>query len=323
MDNTTARGPYQRRNTYNRKKKKNGENNNRLAFIIVKQLIASLVVFLLVSAVMNLDSPITDFLTDKVSYVMEHNIEMNDIFGKIHSFTDMLKKNNLNKDIEKEEEKSIDISSTEDSVIPASAQVYLPDNEDFSKIDYGGIIEEDEPDTEDEKLNANENNPDGKLEKSQPKANDNVSDTKKSDTTNKTNNTNNTNLKFIAPVNAPLGSKFGERTHPIKGSVEMHKGVDIKANYGVAIKAAMSGKVIEAGPCSTFGNLVKIDHQNGYITLYAHCSVIIAKKGNMVKQGDVISKVGSTGSSTGPHLHFEVWKDNTPVDPLGYVKIGK
>jgi murein DD-endopeptidase MepM/ murein hydrolase activator NlpD len=84
----------------------------------------------------------------------------------------------------------------------------------------------------------------------------------------------------------------------------------------------MAGKVIEAGPCSTFGNLVKIDHQNGYITLYAHCSVVIAKVGNMVKQGDVIAKVGSTGSSTGPHLHFEIWKDNKPVDPLGYVKIG-
>ncbi|WP_050753382.1 M23 family metallopeptidase [Pseudobacteroides cellulosolvens] len=319
MDNTTARGPYQRRNTYNRKKKKSGENNNRLAFVIVKQLIISLVFFLLVSAVMNFDSPMTDFLTDKVSYVMEYNVEINDIFGKIYSLTDMLKKNNLNKDNNKdEEEKPIDISGTEDSAIPASAQVYQLDNEDFSKIDYGGIIEEDEHDTEDKKLDANENNPDEKLEKSQPKANENnINDTKKSDITNKT------NLKFIAPLIAPLGSKFGERIHPIKGSVEMHKGVDIKANYGVAIKAAMAGKVIEAGPCSTFGNLVKIDHQNGYITLYAHCSVTIAKKGKMVKQGDVIAKVGSTGSSTGPHLHFEIWKDNKAVNPLYYVKIGK
>jgi len=315
MDNTTTRGSYQRRNTYKRRKKKNSESNNRLAVTIFKQFVASILIFLLVSAAMNFNSPITEFFMDKVSYVMEYNVEMNEIFGKIYTFTDVLKKKNFNKDTEDDDEKSIDISDTEGSAIPASAQVYKLD-EDFTKIDYGGILEE-EPDTDDGEVNTDEKNMGENLSKSQQKTNEsNTKDPQKSGAENKS------NLKFIVPVNAPLGSEFGERIHPIKSSVEPHKGIDLKANYGVAIKAAMAGKVIEAGPCSTFGNIVKIDHQNGYITLYAHCSVVIAKVGNMVKQGDVIAKVGSTGSSTGPHLHFEIWKDNKPVDPLGYVKIG-
>lgn len=323
MDNTTTRGSYQRRNTYKRRKKKSSESNSRIAVIIFKQLIFSVLIFLLVSASMNFNSPATEFFTDKVGYVMEHNVEVSEIFGKIYAFTDVLKKRSFNKDVEDVDvnkntedgdEKSIDISDAEDSAVPASAQVYKYD-EDFTKLDYGGIIEE--SDTEESEVNADEKSTGENISKSQPKTNESsTKDFQKSGTEDKA------NLKFILPVDAPLGSKFGDRIHPIKGSVEPHKGIDLKANYGVAIKAAMAGKVIEAGPCSTFGNLVKIDHQNGYITLYAHCSVVIAKVGNMVKQGDVIAKVGSTGSSTGPHLHFEIWKDNKPVDPLGYVKIG-
>jgi murein DD-endopeptidase MepM/ murein hydrolase activator NlpD len=303
MDNTTARGSYQHRNTYNRKKKRNSESN-RLAFTIFKQLIISLLIFLLVSVAMSFDSPITDFLADKVSYVMEYNVEINDIFGKINSFTDMLKKSTDKKENSKQENSKqedqdlTDISSSEDSSVPASVPVYQFQYEDFPKIDYGGKFEEAELDTqEDNKANiGEENNPEGNAK-------------------------DKANVKFIVPASAPLGSKFGERLHPIKGKVEMHKGIDIKANYGAPIKAAMAGKVIEAGPNSSFGNMVKIDHQNGYSTLYAHCSVIVTKKGEMVKQGDVISKVGSTGTSTGPHLHFEIWKNGTPVNPLDYVKI--
>jgi murein DD-endopeptidase MepM/ murein hydrolase activator NlpD len=249
---------------------------------------------------MSFDSPITDFLADKVSYVMEYNVEINDIFGKISSLTNMLKKSTDKKENGKQKDQGlIDISGSEDSSVLASAPVYQFQGEDFPQIDYGGKVEEVELDPqEDNKANIGEKN--------------NQEGTAK----------DKANVKFIVPANAPLGSKFGERLHPIKGKVEMHKGIDIKANYGAPIKAAMAGKVIEAGPNSSFGNMVKIDHQNGYITLYAHCSVIVTKKGEMVKQGDVISKVGSTGTSTGPHLHFEIWKNGTPVNPLDYVKIG-
>ncbi|HEY9060325.1 MAG TPA: M23 family metallopeptidase [Pseudobacteroides sp.] len=319
MDNTTARGTYQRRSTYNRKKKKNSENS-KLTFTIFKQLIISFLIFLLVSIAMSFDTPITDFLADKVSYVMEYDVKMDDIFGKINSFTDMLKKNTIQKESQGEgsndqkDQDAIDISSTEEDSVPASAPIYPFEYDDSSKIDYGGIIEEYELDIQEEKKpnTAEGNNQDGNTEKSLPKVNEKSS----------IKNTNKTNVKFMVPASGPLGSEFGDRIHPIKGKVEMHKGIDIKANHGVAIKAAMAGKVIEAGPNSSFGNMVKIDHQNGYITLYAHCSVIVTKKGNMVKQGEIISKVGSTGTSTGPHLHFEIWKNGTPVNPLDYVKIG-
>lgn len=317
MDNTTARGTYQRRSTSNRKKKKNSESS-KLTFTIFKQLIISLLIFVLVSVAMSFDTPVTDFLAEKVGYVMEYDVKMDDIFGKINSFTEMLKKKTAQKEAaqneaqgqsnyDQEDQDAIDITSTEDDSVPASAPIYQLEYDDSYKIDYGGQIEEVEPDIQEEKK-TNTADPNKTTEKTTEK------------TTDKT--TDKTNVKFIVPSSGPLGSEFGDRMHPIKGKIEMHKGIDIKANHGVSVKAAMAGKVIEAGPNSSFGNMVKIDHQNGYITLYAHCSAIVAKKGNMVKQGEIISKVGSTGTSTGPHLHFEIWKNGTPVNPLDYIKIG-
>lgn len=112
-----------------------------------------------------------------------------------------------------------------------------------------------------------------------------------------------------------LTSRFGMRVHPITGVTKSHTGVDIGAESGATIVAADGGTVVLAGVNSGYGNCVMIDHGNGYKTLYGHMSSIAVTNGQAVSKGDTVGYVGSTGLSTGPHCHYEVWKDGSRIDP--------
>ena len=116
-----------------------------------------------------------------------------------------------------------------------------------------------------------------------------------------------------------LSSTFKMRVHPITGVYKLHSGIDIPAPKGTDVLAANDGVVVKAGRNTAYGNMVIIDHGGGVSTLYGHGSEITVTLGQTVKKGDVILKVGSTGYSTGNHLHFEVRTNGDPVDPLPYV----
>jgi murein DD-endopeptidase MepM/ murein hydrolase activator NlpD len=118
---------------------------------------------------------------------------------------------------------------------------------------------------------------------------------------------------FIWPVNGPVTSGFGMRWG------RMHEGIDIGVPYGTPIRAAAAGRVVYAGWMSGYGNLVAIDHGRGISTAYGHQSSIAVGNGQVVSQGQTIGYVGCTGHCFGPHLHFEVRINGTPVDPLGYL----
>jgi murein DD-endopeptidase MepM/ murein hydrolase activator NlpD len=130
------------------------------------------------------------------------------------------------------------------------------------------------------------------------------------------------NGQFIRPVPGPITSPFGYRVDPLTGSTEFHTGIDFGAACGTPIKAAGSGVVFETLPESQsggYGNMTIINHGGGLATLYAHQSSIIVSAGQAVTQGQVIGYVGSTGKSTGCHLHWEVRVNGTPVDPMQYL----
>jgi murein DD-endopeptidase MepM/ murein hydrolase activator NlpD len=131
--------------------------------------------------------------------------------------------------------------------------------------------------------------------------------------------------KYIRPVGGYISSRFGLRRHPIFKRRRMHTGMDFAAPRGYRIKAADSGKVLFSGFKKGYGNVTIINHgwrKNKRISsLYAHQWKILVQKGQLVKKGQLIGYVGSTGYSTGPHLHFEIRENGTPVNPSQYLRL--
>jgi murein DD-endopeptidase MepM/ murein hydrolase activator NlpD len=129
---------------------------------------------------------------------------------------------------------------------------------------------------------------------------------------------------FTLPITgAAISSGFGWRVHPITGERKLHKGVDFAAPTGTPIFAASEGMVTYAGWTDDgYGNVVELRHENGELTLYAHTNKVYVSKGQTVNKGQAIAEVGTTGRSTGPHLHFEIQPDGkTAVDPMDYLQL--
>ena len=130
------------------------------------------------------------------------------------------------------------------------------------------------------------------------------------------------------PLRAPLTgapditSTFGYRTDPFNGHAALHAGIDFRDPYGSPIRATAAGKVVTAGNGGGYGNMVEIDHGNGLSTRYGHMSAILVDEGQSVEAGTVVGRLGSTGRSTGPHLHYEVRVDDDAVDPARFLRAG-
>jgi murein DD-endopeptidase MepM/ murein hydrolase activator NlpD len=124
---------------------------------------------------------------------------------------------------------------------------------------------------------------------------------------------------FGSPLPGRITSGMGFRTHPIGGFRGKHTGVDLAAVPGTNITAAAAGFVLQTGEGEYIGKFVILTHKDSYTTLYGHCSQILTTPGKAVKKGQIIAKAGSTGRTTGPHLHFEIRKSGVPQDPLKYL----
>jgi murein DD-endopeptidase MepM/ murein hydrolase activator NlpD len=122
------------------------------------------------------------------------------------------------------------------------------------------------------------------------------------------------------PVNGYISSFFGGRPDPFSGHSARHTGIDIAAPKGTPVTAVAEGMVTFAGQRNGYGDVIEIDHGNGYMTRYAHNSKLVATVGQRVHVGDVIAQAGSTGRSTGSHVHFEVWYHDRVVNPLAFVR---
>ncbi|RCX18329.1 peptidase M23-like protein [Anaerobacterium chartisolvens] len=127
-------------------------------------------------------------------------------------------------------------------------------------------------------------------------------------------------MKWPVPSSTTITSGYGNRLHPILKKYKVHTGIDIGAKSGASITAAANGTVIKAEWDTAYGNMLVIDHGGKIATLYGHCSKLLVGVGDKVETGQTIAKVGSTGWSTGPHLHFEVIKDGASTDPISYLK---
>lgn len=124
-----------------------------------------------------------------------------------------------------------------------------------------------------------------------------------------------------APLRGRITSPYGYRDHPIDQQVKFHYGVDIAAAKGTKIGAFASGTVVDTGRGTVYGNFVRLDHGDGFLSFYGHMDSISVKKGQRVELGQQVGLVGSTGKSTGPHLHFELRKNGKIIDPNDYVEL--
>ncbi len=124
----------------------------------------------------------------------------------------------------------------------------------------------------------------------------------------------------LMPTSGRLTSKFGNRKNPYGRGIQFHQGIDLANSAGTKIVASAKGTVIFSGRKSSYGKTIIIDHGNGYKTLYAHGSNLLVDVGDKVDKGQLIAKMGRTGRSTGSHLHFEIHKNNNPINPLSIIK---
>ena len=116
-----------------------------------------------------------------------------------------------------------------------------------------------------------------------------------------------------------MSSRFGRRTDPINGRLAWHNGVDFAGKQGADVVSVAAGVVVHAGPRSGYGEMVEINHGAGFSTRYGHHQELFVKVGDIVKKGQVVGLMGSSGRSTGPHVHFEVYKNGRAVDPSSYI----
>lgn len=127
---------------------------------------------------------------------------------------------------------------------------------------------------------------------------------------------------WIAPVSGVVTSACGARENPILHKQEVHDGLDIAVAEGTEVVAVKSGTVTEVRTSATYGKLLRYETTDGYTILYAHLSEVLVKKGENVKQGQVVAKSGNTGLSTGPHLHYGIYRDGTLLNPSEYLPQG-
>ena len=125
----------------------------------------------------------------------------------------------------------------------------------------------------------------------------------------------------VTPVSGYTSSGFGYRMHPIQNTVKFHYGTDFAAGSGTEICAFADGTVLAAGQDAGYGNYVKLDHGDGFVTLYGHCSELLVSQGDAVSAGQVIARVGATGHATGPHLHFELIHEGVYLNPEFYLSV--
>ena len=119
-----------------------------------------------------------------------------------------------------------------------------------------------------------------------------------------------------------MTSPFGMRMHPLLGRLAIHTGIDLRGDLGVPVRATATGKVTIAGRQGGYGNMVEISHGDGLVTRFGHLSEISVKLGQVVRIGEMVGRIGSTGRSTGPHLHYETRANGEPVDPQKFLNAG-
>ena len=273
MDDIAVNSAYARHSPISRRKRKNKRDDGLLIDKITRQLVASIAILFVVILAKSINTPATNYVSNKIKSVSVINIEIKSIYGEIEKFIKKYTKTGRQKT---EDDASDSQTSYEGSDVfkPEDARTGSASGQKAGVGDSGGAVNE--------------------ISKK---------------------------YSFAIPVNGVLSSPFGMRKDPATGDEKLHTGIDIETYGGSLIRAALDGTVLESGSERAYGNYIRIKHDDGIETVYANCSKLIAEKGQKVKKGDVVARMGDAVISAGTHLHFEIWKDGKVLDPLKFIAV--
>ncbi len=283
MNDVIVRQRYSRygRSASVRRRKRTSGEQYPLAGKIMLQSIICIVILALISMIKSVDTPLTNYMYEKIRTGISQNIELGTIYEKIDNIAARLTRSGSS-NVDDQTGKGLD-----------DDDIYSPDQEGTNAQGLDGVREPINS------IGVIDYDISVETDKNLVKA---IKD----------------KYTLLMPVEGYLSSAFGYMTGPVD---RLHTGIDIAAQKGAEVKASLDGEVIESGTARAYGNYIKIKHGDGLETLYAHCSQLMAKKGQKVKQGDTIARVGDTGISTGAHLHFEIVYKGKPINPLDFLDV--
>lgn len=292
MEDTITRPRHTRGTGAPRNKRNMQKSGDLISVAFAAKLLLAIVLLSIVALCKSTDTAVSNAILDSAKLVASKNYNTNPYVSK---FMAMVGVNTQNQQV-------IDTTNGAEG--------------NYKNIDSTSISSQEVSASEQDKTNLMDTSSDS------PKSD---LDDSKSQATNKTNDSlimNDDEMKLIAgkyslimPISGDIVSTFGMRADSLSATDKFHRGIDIKANMGTSIKASFKGVVSETGENEDNGKYVIIEHTDGLKTVYAHCSIISAKKGQNVNQGDVIARVGNDGEEGNAYLHFEVWQGLKIADP--------
>lgn len=291
MESTYRRKRYGRYGSYNRNKKNGGKDD----FVknVTKQLFVCGIIFLVVLGVKSMNTPIANRVSNQIKSVLGYTIDINDAYKSVETFSQNVGLTNPKSEDKENEKQNTDPSQNQQDSIRSKVQKGIDAPE---AVVPGQITNQ---------------NLEGALS---------LKDMERTSL-----ELEKENIKIAQDIAPPLEgtitSKFGMRMHPVYQKEIFHYGIDIDSPKGADIVAVMDGEVVEAENDKTYGKFVKLKHQNDIYTLYAHCDTILVQKGQKIKKGQAIGKVGNSGVVLGVHLHFEMWKGDKVLDPMKYIQL--
>ncbi len=326
MENAMVRPRYNRRPVQSKRRRRAPNANGGLGRLMSRQLIICVLLLLIICIARSLHFSAADFVTEKVKYAITFNVELKSVFSYVEkmaleirnsispspadtqtSSTDQTSSSALKTDAAQASGAGQPVNTEAGGTDEASASQTPGDTASLSST----MTSEDTGEEQFPEENATESNT---IEASSAIENETSVLAASSE---KPENQSG----MIPPAEGTLISRFGEVAGESAGTGKLHKGIDIKVGKGTAIRAVLDGKVAETGSAPAYGGYVRLLHEDGLQTIYANCSKMIAQKGDVVKKGDAIAEVGGMDTSVGVHLHFEVWKDGSAVDPLNYINV--
>lgn len=330
MEYSVARQRYTTRRPANGRRRKRAlqPGGVRLKKLLLFQSVICIILFLIIIIAKSINITATNFITDRIRYMLSHNVELKSILTYADNLAADIRNSIVPGSVEKAGADGLTASleggTSTDTLTSGITQRTAPGaaadqgtDESQSTHAYQGTYASQSADAApvSEEKAAELQSAEATLSASVD--NDVIPSVLSASSDEETGSLS----QMTAPVDGLLDTPFGEISGNTAASGRIHNGIDIAVDGDSSVIAALDGEIYDAGMSPEYGAYIRIHHENDMQTVYAYCSSLNVQKGDYVKKGDVIARIGNLGISAGSHLHFEVWESGNAVDPLGYISV--